>query len=86
MLWEPPGPLFIYYNWWLQSSGTPSDFTVRVFKRKPTFQRYAENIGPQIVLNHLKGYLDIKDMTFEAPDIENDNDHGFGHCSEDTDT
>ena len=36
-----------------------------VFNRKPTFPRYAETWDPQIVLNHLKGYPDIKEMTLK---------------------
>ena len=67
--------------------GTTGDQSLqRETARKPNFLRYGETWDPQIVLNQLKGYLDIKDMTFETTDIENENDHGFSHCSKDTDT
>ena len=40
-----------------------SRFMSGVFNRTPTFPRYAETWDPQIELNHLKGYPDIKEMT-----------------------
>ena len=35
------------------------------FNRKPTFPRYVETWNPQIVLSHLKGYPDIKEMSLK---------------------
>ena len=42
-----------------------SRFMSGVFNRKQTFPRYVETWDPQIVLNHLKGYPDIKEMTLK---------------------
>ena len=42
-----------------------SRFMSGVFNRKPTFPRYAETWDSQTVLNHLKGYPDIKEMTLK---------------------
>lgn len=35
------------------------------FNRKPTFPRYVETWNPQIVLSHLKGYPDTKEMSLK---------------------
>ena len=42
-----------------------SRFMSGAFNRKPTFPRYVETWNPQIVLNHLKGYPDIKEMSLK---------------------
>ena len=60
-------PLFIYHHRRLQGREHPliSRFMSGFFNRKPTFPRYAEIWDSQIVLNNLKGYPDIKDMTLK---------------------
>ena len=42
-----------------------SRFMSGVFNRKPTFPRHVQTWDPQPVLNHLKGYPDIKEMTLK---------------------
>lgn len=42
-----------------------SQFMSGVFNRKPTFPRHVQTWDPQPVLNHLKGYPDIKEMTLK---------------------
>ena len=42
-----------------------SRFMSGAFNRKPTFPRYVETWNPQIVLSHLKGYPDTKEMSLK---------------------
>ncbi|CAH3176796.1 unnamed protein product [Porites lobata] len=42
-----------------------SRFMSGAFNRKPTFPRYVEKWNPQIVLSHLKGYPDTKEMSLK---------------------
>ena len=42
-----------------------SRFMTGIFNRKPCFPRYVETWDPQIVLDYLRSYPDVKDMTLK---------------------